>query len=31
MFDVQITNICLGVQNIIEKMEQQGIPMVSSA
>jgi hypothetical protein len=25
MFDAQITNICLGVQSIIEKMEAQGV------
>jgi len=27
MFDAQITNICLGVQSIIEKMEQQGLAL----
>ena len=27
MFDAQITNICLGVQNIIETMEAQGVQM----
>jgi hypothetical protein len=25
MFDVQITNICLSVQGIIEKMESKGM------
>ena len=30
MFDAQITNICLGVQSIIEKMEAQGIQLAAS-
>jgi hypothetical protein len=29
MFDVQITNICLAVQGIIEKMEGKEVPMAA--
>jgi hypothetical protein len=29
MFDAQITNICLAVQGVIEKMELKGVPMAA--